>query len=311
VWAQEIRVDRRFTWNQPPGWSPILAVSSRFVSEDLQGANALFLWVLVLLGLSSVRLASLVARGAPGPAWLLPGALVAAHGLLMFEPGSTNFPDSLFAACVLAVAGAIAGGRWGWFVALGVAAQALRWPGTVVATILALLAVALPGDRALRPLGRLWAIIAVAVVVAALGARAGEVVDRDIGDLGFILWFETFPEHWHGDYDLAALLARVPEFYGLWARYTGGGLLWAMLFLAVGKGGTRPAGRWLLGSALAYSLLLCTIDHHPTHYFLPLVALTGPAAVAASAAPSHRGARYAVSLLTLAGLWIFLSRGQV
>ena len=101
VWAEELLTSRWLTLNQPPGWSPILAVASLWVSPDLQGANALFLGVLLLVGCSAVRLVGAIAPGAPGPAWLLPAAMAASHGLLMIEPGSTNFPDSLYAAALV------------------------------------------------------------------------------------------------------------------------------------------------------------------------------------------------------------------
>ena len=55
-----------------------------------------------------------------------------------------------------------------------------------------------------------------------------------------------------------------------------------------------------LGVALAASLLLCTIDHFPSHYFLPLVHLS--AAALAAAAPGRRG-DVAVAL-GVVGLWI-------
>ena len=49
------------------------------------------------------------------------------------------------------------------------------------------------------------------------------VLSGDAEDILFILYFETFPEHWHGNYNPVALISRMPEFYGKWGMYTGGG----------------------------------------------------------------------------------------
>ncbi|NOY27404.1 MAG: hypothetical protein GXP62_16180 [Oligoflexia bacterium] len=132
-----------------------------------------------------------------------------------------------------------------------------------------------------------------------------------LDDMLFILYFETFPEHWHGHYQLSGLASRVPEFYWIWLRYTGGGLLLAALCIVGPSNSARRGLRFLLASALIYSLLLCTIDHHPTHYFLPLIALTGPAVVAASTAASSKWMKWVITLFTLAGLWTTLWIGQV
>ena len=42
VWAQEFHENRRFTWNQPPGWSPLLSCAMILVHPDMQGAGAIF-----------------------------------------------------------------------------------------------------------------------------------------------------------------------------------------------------------------------------------------------------------------------------
>ena len=75
--------------------------------------------------------------------------------------------------------------------------------------------------------------------------------------------------------------------------------------------GARSAARWLLGSAGLYSVLLATIDHHPTHYFLPLVAVTGVAVVAASDALAKRWMRVALPAAVLVGVCVFLNGGDV
>ena len=93
VWANEMRTTRRFTWNQPPGWSPLLTMQVQLTGRDLDAAGLLFLWVLGFVGLSGVRAAHALAPGAPTAAWLAPAGLAASHGLLMLEPASHNFPD--------------------------------------------------------------------------------------------------------------------------------------------------------------------------------------------------------------------------
>ncbi|MCB9780082.1 MAG: hypothetical protein H6742_16065 [Alphaproteobacteria bacterium] len=305
-WAREVLDDRWLTLNQPPGWTPVLAVTVLFADGDLPGANLLFLAVLVLVGGSAVRLASLVGRGAPAVAWVVPAAMVLVHALLMFEPASTMFPDSLYAAAVLSVACALAGRRWAWFAVLGIAAGTLRYPGVALATLLALAWWSTGNGRPWRGLIGLWGLVFLGGMAA-----AGLLLTGKLDDLLFILYFETFPEHWHGDYAPTSLLPRIPSFYWIWLRYTGGGLLVALPFV-FGRGTPARRGlRFVLGAALAYSTLLATVDHHPTHYFLPLVALTGVAVVAASASARPVWLRHALPVVVLVGVWTTLRIGQV
>jgi len=306
VWADEMLTTRRATLHQPPGWSPLLSVATVFMVPDLPAGGGLFVLVLVLVGATAVRLGSLVAPVAPTLAWLLPAGMVASHGLLMLEPASFNFPDSLYAAALLAVAAAIAGRRAGWIAGLGIAAGLLRWPGVVVSTLLLLSWWRATGERPWAHIRRLWGLVLVGGVAAVMGVMLGE-----FEDLWFILYFETFPEHWHGNYNPIELLNRAPGFYLLWLKYTGGGLALAALGCLGREGTARQGARFLLGGLLAYSLMLCTIDHHVTHYFLPLVAGTGAALIAASAALPTRAMRTVFPILCLLGLWIFLWNGQV
>ena len=80
-----------------------------------------------------------------------------------------------------------------------------------------------------RAVARTWAWVGVGAIIAAIGVASGV-----LNDLLFILYFETFPEHWHGDYRVTKLL-RVPGFYALWTVYTGGGLL-----VAIGPRSPQP-----------------------------------------------------------------------
>lgn len=306
VWAEEILDSRRFTWNQPPGWSPLLAMTVQLVRPDLPGASALFLWVLLLLGACSVRTLSLLTPGAPLSAQALPGAMILVHGMLMIEPGSINFPDSLYAAALLAVILSLAMSRPRWLVLSGMIAGMLRWPGIITATLFALLWWWVMGRRTDRGLLGLWLSVLAAALVVFLAVQTG-----DAEDLAFILWFETFPEHWHGNYTLQDLLSRVPSFYGTWARYTGGALLLSFLGLWGSLNTERRALRFILLSAFLYSAFLCTIDHHPSHYFLPLIALTGPAVGISAATLRHSSARNGLVALALLGVFAQLWTGYV
>jgi len=307
VWAQEMLQDRWATLNQPPGWSPLLTIATVLMLDDMQAAAILFLWVLILVGASAVRLASVLAPQAPKIAFVVPAAMVLSHGLLMFEPGSYNFPDSLFAAALVAVSTAIAERRVGWIAGLGIAAGLSRWPGVLLSTLLIGAHWRAFGTLQSTALKRLWGWVFVGAVLAAIGAAAG-VLD----DLLFILYFETFPEHWHGEYAATRLIPRIPGFFALWITYTGGGLLLAAVAAVCSTPSPSRSGlRWLLGSIAGYSLLLCTIDHHPTHYFLPLVAVTGVAVVCASDAAQRNATRMAIPLLCLIGVFIFLWHGDV
>jgi len=321
-WAREVLDWRRLTLNQPPGWSPILALSVLYGQGDMPDAGVVFFWVLALIGASAVRLGSLLAPEAPPVAWLLPAALVAMLALLMIEPGSTIFPDPLYTAALLGAVVSLVGGRMSWFAVLGLGAGLIRYPGIVVASLFALAGAASGAVRSpWRGLLALWAL-----ALFALGTGLVLMFAGHAEDLLFILYFETFPEHWHGDYSPGSLLPRVPEFYLLWLRYSGGGLALALL-AALWPAGEGPAGagpvgagpadpgrrgaRFLLGGALAYSLALCTIDHHPSHYFLPLVSFSAVAVWVGSSSRLPTALKWALPLLSLLGMWITLSIGQV
>ncbi len=306
VWAQEMLSNRRVTLHQPPGWSPLLSTATVLLTDDMQAGSILFLWVLVMVGLSAVRLCKLLAPSAPLFAYAIPGGMLLSHGLLMFEPASQNFPDSLYAASILAVAAAIASGRHGWIAALGIAAGLLRWPGVIVSTIFILAWWRTKGTLHVLALKRLWGLVCLGAILAAIGVYTGELVD-----LLFILYFETFPEHWHDDYAITSLLPRIPGFYALWTAYTGGGLLLAALAWGTTPSEARTGLRWVLGSIATYSLLLCTIDHHPTHYFLPLVGITGVAVVCASASIEKRWLQNTLISTCLFLLFVFLWNADV
>ena len=93
--------------------------------------------------------------------------------------------------------------------------------------------------------------------------------------------------------------------------YTGGGLLLAIPFLIGHANRLRNNLRVILGTALIYSLILGTIDHNPSHYFLPLVALTGPAVICAIGSLPNRNIQMGLSVLQLLGIGVYLWFGIV
>ena len=306
VWANEMRTTRRFTWNQPPGWSPLLTMQVQLTGHDLDAAGLLFLWILAFVGLSGVRAAHALAPGAPTAVWLAPAGLAASHGLLMLEPASHNFPDSLYAAAVVSLLSMWSHGGAVRYGIAGAVTQALRWPGTVVAVIVLAAAALWSRDEIRSRLGALVGFVAIGGAIAIAAIYTG-----DADDLGFILYFETFPEHWHGEYGAGSLLPRMPHFYALWVAYTGGGIVLALLSAIGPRNPARTALRVVLTVAITYSLFLCTIDHHPTHYFLPLVALTGPAVVCAAAAHRQKWIAQTLVAIFALGLFWFLSGNRV
>ena len=91
-------------------------------------------------------------------------------------------------------------------------------------------------------------------LIVALGAYALKLGDAE--DLLFILYFETFPEHWHDNYNPFDLLSRTPSFYGKWLLYTGGSLALAVPFIWGRKHAVRDYLQALLIGIFSYSLLL-------------------------------------------------------
>ena len=300
-WSNEILAgDRLLTINQPPLWSWVLAVAVAGIDDDIVGANLLLLWILFLLACTGVRLIELVAPSAPYVAWLLPGAAAIAHGKLMLDPGSGNFPDSLYAAAF--VGGLVAlkqGGTWR-FAALALLAGLLRYPGTIALTGAALLMMWIYRESVIRKLAVLWgSVLGIALLLA-----VAALVTGNLGHWLDILWFETVPEHYNNNPEADVIWKRPPVFYWTWLRYTGFGLVLAIPVLSRGA-------RWVFGSAFAYSLLLCTIDHFSSHYFLPGLAL-GAVAVAANATPIKGPVvRALIPLLAVAGFLGFVLAGRV
>jgi hypothetical protein len=273
-WAAETLVDRHMTVHQPPLWSTVLAVPAALTDSEIPGANLLFLMVLALVGITGLALLEATAPDAPWGAWALPGLYTGVLFHMMAGPGSTNFPDTLYTAALLA--GLLALLRTTLFersnrlVGIGLAAGLLRYPGTVVISLWALLQKVLTHRSAFPAVGRLWGLVlAIAALVGIAGLSTGQ-----LGEWLEILWFETGPEHYQNNQEAAPILERPLEFYTEWAQWMGFDGRWGLGIWTGVVGLVLWAdrnARWILASMLCYSLLLCTIDHFPSHYFLPLV----------------------------------------
>jgi hypothetical protein len=283
-WARELYGDRRVTDVQPPLPSYVLAAPLSVTGGELPTANLVFLLELLAIGLAGLAAIAAWAPRAPLLAWLLPAGAVAMHAKLLLEPGSAMLPDSLYTLGVLGTVGALASPT-GRYATLALLAQLTRYPGSFVAAIAGLLA----GEP--TRVARMLALVLAAAAMFGVGGWLSGSLD---GWIATVAW-ETGPEHWHGEHDPAVLLPRAPRFYALWIAYAGALPLLAALRWPKG---TRVA----LGTALLYSLLLCTIDHTPSHYFLPLVHLSALATACTAAATSHPRLRSWIPLAGLVGI---------
>ncbi len=292
-WAAEVLESRHLTINQPPLWSYVLAVPTLLVGPELPASSLLLLWVLVLLSATGLLLIELSAPSAPWPAWLLPGCFAAIHLQLMLQPGSINFPDSLYSAALLGGAASLISRDGATRVTLlGLAAGLLRYPGTITLTLWALF---LGRRTPWRSLAILWGTVLSLSALLTLGAA----LTGHLGEWMHILYFETIPEHYANNPEAPAIWSRPWPFYKTWFAYTGGALILALPLAS-------RTSRWLAGCAVAYSLMLCTIDHLTTHYFLPLVALSAVSIATNATGLNHRLLRVFIPLsaLFLAGLFI-------
>lgn len=252
-WARETGLSRWVTDVQPPLWSWLLGLALLGNNGEQPTANVLFLYLCLAIGLMAVSVMIRLAPRAPMVAWMLPAAAIAEHARLMLEPGSAGMPDSLY---TLAVLGVLGSSGFGW----GAIAQLSRYPGALIS------ALALAWEGRWRTLGSFaLGIVGLLILVGTAGWLSGALG----GWIETATW-ETGPEHWHGEFDPWILIARVPTFYWTWVAYAGATPLIALTALTSQSRATRV----LIGTALSYSVLLCTIDHFPSHYFLPLVQLS-------------------------------------
>ncbi|MBK8181044.1 MAG: hypothetical protein IPK67_19590 [Planctomycetes bacterium] len=169
--------------------------------------------------------------------------MTVSHGLLMIEPGSTNFRQPVRGGADRRRGGA--GGRPTGLVRRagrrgGVAALSGRAGGADPRRHLG-------APHRVRPLGSLRRLGVSAAITAAGGLAL--LLAGHMEDVGFIVYFEIFPEHWHGDYQPSSLLPRVPEFYATLLRYCGGAALLAFVGLFAPPSPARRATAFLLGSS--------------------------------------------------------------
>ena len=299
-WSRELYTTRRVTDVQPPLQAWVAAGPLGVTGGDLPTQASTFLLALALLGMSALACVRAWAPGAPVLAWTLPALATGVCGRLMVEPGSIGMPDTLYAAAVLGTVAAVRGpaADTGGYGALGTLAQLLRYPGALVAALAGVLA----GEsrKAARMLGGVC-VLAAGFGVYGLGSGALE------GWLATLAW-ETGPEHWHGDMAPATLLPRVPRFITQLLVYAGATPAFALLALVTRRASCAPAtpatrGAWaLLGTIAAQALLLGTIDHHPSHYFLPLVAM-GATATALASERRHGSTWALLGAVGLAWAW--------
>lgn len=296
-WARQLWTTRYVTLNQPPLWSYFHAGASLLGGPDLAATYLVFLLVMIAIAAVGVRLVDVLEPGAPPWALALPilGALYHLHHVVMHC--EANFPDNMFALSVTAACLALARTDAAAFGGAGLASTVLRYPGSAIVTGAALLRGVLWGKprEAVRPLLALWTPIAgFCVVMLLAGAVTGQ-----LGEWFGILYFETFPEHFHGEYSLAELLPRAPLFYRELLDYSGYLVLFALPLLGRGS-------RWLFILGLGYSLLLCTIDHFTIHYHLPLLALFTAAAGCNVAAIADRWGKAASGVVGAVAIGVAL-----
>jgi len=278
-WARQLWTTRYVTLNQPPMWAYLHAGASLLGGPDLKAVYFVYLLVLMAIAAVGIRLVASLVPGAPVPALLLPVAGVLHHGHHVILHCEANFPDNMFALSITAACLALARADVALFGGIGLASTILRYPGSTVVTAAAVLHALLQRRprSMLRPLMALWLPIAAFCVLMIVAGAVSGLLDHWFG----ILHFETFPEHWHGEYAAGSLAPRAPAFYLELLTYTGLLPLFALPLLGRGS-------RWLFLIAAGYSLLLCTIDHFTIHYHLPLMALLAAAAGCNTASAGQR-----------------------
>lgn len=275
AWAREVLQDRWVTLNQPPLWSYVFSAILVFGHGGAWALNLFFLAQTLLTAWLAFQVVKLEHREAPS--WLLLPLLgiAASHARIIIASGSTNFPDNLYAFLVMAGLYALVSGRAVGYGAAATLTTLVRYPGVAIMVLLPLLQAWFYPGRRRAVLKAAWSGAAL-VGVTCLGFALVGVLRGHLPEWLEILYFETFPEHFHDDYSMASLLPRPPEFYGLLLQYLG--YTPALLVLA------RTRLAWLTGlGCLLYTFLLCFIDHFPSHYFVTPMYLLGVALVSTCA----------------------------
>lgn len=297
VWARELLTTRYLTLHQPPLWSYFHAGAGLLNGPDLPATYFVFLLILLGLAVVGMRLVTSLEPEAPFPALLLPLAGALCHGEHVIRHSEPNFPDNLFALGISLAMLGLARKETGFFGGAGLAASILRYPGFLVTSAAVVVDGLLQRDRGhiKRHLTAIWIPLGAFCVVVLLAG----LVSGQLRNWLWILHFETFPEHFHGDYSLSVLLPRVPLFFKDLLIYAG--LLPLFALPVLGRG-----ARLLFIVGLGYTGVLCAIDHFPIHYFLPLIALFAAAAGCNAAALGKRFGAWATHALAWPALAVVL-----
>lgn len=276
LWGRELFATRWVTLNQPPVWSYVYASVMTFVGPGLWALNFFFIALVMAL----IVLAGAVARLEHEPDGLadvlcfVPLLLVGVmHARIIIESGSTNFPDNLYPVGVMAGIYALWQSQARGFAGAALTTCLIRYPGSAFLVLT-------PGAFALFNRARRRVAVQAAMWcgallgVLALSFGLGGLLTGQLSDWFGILYFETLPEHFHDQYGLSELLPRPLEFYRLLLQYSGFTPLLTLVGLGLSRG---RLPRQLLLSTLAYTGLLCFIDHFPSHYFVTPMYLLGAA----------------------------------
>lgn len=291
-WAKETLVDRWLTINQPPLWSWVYSGVVLYAGPGMFPLHLLFFGLVLGVAAAGFRLSCVEDPRLPWFFALIPLLFALSHARIMLASGSGNFPDNLYALLVILSLLCLVEGQRLLFVLVALLCTFVRYPGSTVILLMCGWLALLDRPRRREALAAGSQFVAV-LLVPCLLLGLGALVTGNLLQWLDILWFETFPEHFHDNYDMAALLVRPPEFYGLLLQYSA----WTPLLLVRVRGRIPMVA---LALALNYSLFLCFIDHFPSHYFLPLLALLG-VALTGTLAHIQRGYRE-VGLALVGGL---------
>ncbi len=293
AWSRELFDSLWATRNQPPLWSYVYSSVNLYVGDGLWAVNLFFF---LMVGLTVYLTWAVILIECPGAnPWLL--VLIAligiSHAHIMVEPGSTNFPDNLYALAMVGSLYLLLQGRRVGFAVAGVATTLLRYSGSGAIMLMGGLAAWIRRAQRRRMLQALGAWL-----LAMGGVSAGfflvALFSGSLGQWLDVLYFETLPEHFHGNYAIGDLIRRPPEFY--WSLLKVTGFMPAFWLLLRGK---TPKLAAVL--TLGYTAMLCMIDHFPSHYFVPPMYLVAIATVGTVAL--QRGwKQWALAVMCLAGL---------
>ncbi|NOZ84930.1 MAG: hypothetical protein GXP49_01440 [Deltaproteobacteria bacterium] len=258
LWVREILKNRWLVIHQPPFWTYLSAAFKVILGPLNYTFFLLSLVILVLTGMACIKLVYVSEPGSTLPVLLVPAVVILMQQKLMAASSCIVFPDQAYSLTFpMALLGIMYGGpllfgTWGFLSGI------LRYPGTIVLSAGALFLG--PNFKRTRMfLKAAWLPMAALCILATVAG----LVSGHLTDWLNVLYFETFPEHFHGNYDLGTLVSRIPGFYREMLMWSG---FIPILSLAMLSG----TGRRLALFGIFYSFLLSTIDHVSPHYFLPI-----------------------------------------